>query len=159
MQIRTQDLLSDEAVGTVVKALEAHREDIEQGAPVEVQTDVMRPRILLADDYPGMLTALTRLLELDHDIVGCVADGDAALEAAVRLVPDVVVLDLNIPNGNGLETCQKITHAIPQTKVIVLTAVHDEHVRERALAMGASAFVEKQADMNHLLSAIRAACR
>jgi DNA-binding NarL/FixJ family response regulator len=124
-----------------------------------VSPDVMRPRILLADDYPGMLTALTRLLGLDHDIVGSVADGEAALEAAVRLVPDVVVLDLNIPNANGLETCQKITHAIPQTKVIVLTAVHDKDVKEKALAMGACAFVEKQADMNHLLSAIRAACR
>jgi DNA-binding NarL/FixJ family response regulator len=88
-----------------------------------------------------------------------ISDGDAALEAAVRLVPDVIVLDLNIPNANGLETCQKITLAIPQTKVIVLTAVHDKDVKEKALAMGACAFVEKQADMNHLLSAKRAACR
>lgn len=117
-----------------------------------------RPRVLLADDYPGILTALTRLLSPDHDVVGSVSDGGAVVEAALRLQPDVVVLDLNMSNVNGLESCRRITQAIPHTKVIVLTAAVDADVMQKALAMGACAFVEKQSDTNHLLSAIREAC-
>jgi DNA-binding NarL/FixJ family response regulator len=117
-----------------------------------------RPRVLLADDYPGILTALTRLLSPDHDVVGSVSDGGAVLEAALRLQPDVVVLDLNMSNVNGLESCRRITQAIPHTKVIVLTATIDADVMQKALAMGACAFVEKQSDTNQLLSAIREAC-
>src|SRR6185295_591316 len=100
-----------------------------------------RPRVLLADDYPGILTALTRLLSPDHDVVGSVSDGGLVLEAALRLQPDVVLLDLNMSNVNGLESCRLITEAIPQVKVIVLTATLDADVMQKALAMGACAFV------------------
>lgn len=128
------------------------------GTPALRYHDMKRPRVLLADDYPGILTALSRLLALDHDVVGSVSDGAAVLEAAMRLQPDVVVLDLNMSNGDGFEACRVITQTIPQTKVIVLTAAHDDDMMRKALEMGACAFVEKQADTSRLLSAIREAC-
>ena len=58
----------------------------------------IRPRVLIADDYPDIVNAVSRLLSLDCDIVGTVADGSELLEAARRLQPDVIVLDVNLPN-------------------------------------------------------------
>src|SRR5688500_18184554 len=56
----------------------------------------------------GMAKAVTRVLALDCEVVGSVADGSAVLEAAQRLQPDVIVLDVNLPNVNGLEACRQI---------------------------------------------------
>jgi DNA-binding NarL/FixJ family response regulator len=115
----------------------------------------MRPRVLLADDYPGMVTAVSRLLSLDCEVVGTVADASALMESVQRLQPDLVVLDLNLPDLSGLEACRQITQAYPQTKVIVYTAVTDPEVRQRSLAVGASAFVSKLGPVTDLLSAIK----
>ena len=77
--------------------------------------------------------AVCRVLSLDCEVVGTVADGGAVLEAAQRLQPDVIVLDLNLPNVNGLEACRQITQVNPQTKVIVFTAMNDPDLRQRCL--------------------------
>ena len=66
----------------------------------------LRPRVLLADDYPDMVKAVSRLLALDCEIVGTVADGSVLLEAGQRLQPDVIVLDVNLPNVQSLEACE-----------------------------------------------------
>jgi DNA-binding NarL/FixJ family response regulator len=116
---------------------------------------LMRPRVLLADDYPGMVTAVARLLSLDCEVVGTVADASALLESAQRLQPDLIVLDLNLPDLSGLEVCRQITQAHPQTKIIVFTAVTDPEVRQRSLAVGASAFVSKLGPVTDLLAAIK----
>ncbi len=70
-----------------------------------------------------MLKAVSRLLALDCEIVGSVADGSALLEAAKRLQPDVIVLDVNLPNVYSLEACREITRVNPTTKVIMFTAM------------------------------------
>jgi two-component system invasion response regulator UvrY len=111
-------------------------------------------RILLADDYPAMIGALTRMLTPAYDVVGQVGDGDALLEAAMRLQPDLVIVDLHMPNVGGLEACRRIRRTMPQTKVILLTAAADEAIAERALAEGASAFVVKHRLGNDLIAAI-----
>ena len=72
-----------------------------------------RPRVLLADDHPSLLTALKRLLAPDCDVVGSVTDGAAALAETTRLQPDVVVLDVFMPGLDGLEVCRAITHTNP----------------------------------------------
>ena len=104
-----------------------------------------RPRVLLADDYPDMVKAVSRLLALDCEIVGSVSDGGALLEAARRLQPDVVVLDVNLPNVRSLEACSEITRVNATTKVIVFTAMNDPAVRQAFFEAGASAFVSKMA--------------
>jgi DNA-binding NarL/FixJ family response regulator len=60
-----------------------------------------RPRVLLADDYPGIVTATKRSLALDRDVIGVVDDGEKLLDSVTRLQPDVVVVDLNLPKVNG----------------------------------------------------------
>ena len=114
---------------------------------------VRRPRVLMVDDHPEVAKAVGRLLSLDCEVVGTITDGSAALEAVHRLQPDVVVLDMNLPNIHGLEACRLIAQAHPRTKVIVFTAVTDPGTREQALAAGASAFVSKLAT-EELLAAI-----
>ena len=114
-----------------------------------------RPRVLVADDHPDLVKAVCRLLAVECDVVGTVADGSAVLAAAQRLQPDVVVVDLNLPNVNGLEACRQITQAHPEMKVIVFTAMNDPDVRQRSLEVGASAFVFKMAGNGDLLATVK----
>jgi DNA-binding NarL/FixJ family response regulator len=104
-----------------------------------------------------MVDAISRLLSLDCDVVGSVADGSALLKAAQRLQPDVIVLDLNLPKVPGLEACRRITQANPNIKVIVLTAATDPAKRQESLKAGASAFVSKLRCVDDLLPAIKRA--
>ena len=110
--------------------------------------------MLLADDYPDMVKAVSRLLSLDCEVVGTVTDGSALLEAAQRLRPDVIVLDLNLPHVHGLEACRQITQAHPEIKVIIFTAMAGPDVSQLSFGAGASAFVSKLAFANDLPSTI-----
>ena len=116
---------------------------------------IVRPRVLLADDYPAITTAIERLLSLDCDVVGVVTDGRALIEAAARLRPDVIVIDLHMPHVNGLEACRQITQVDPRVKVIVLTGLADDDIRQHALAAGACAYIVKHAITAELLSAVK----
>lgn len=120
-------------------------------------TQEPRPRVLLADDYVGLLTAWRRLLEPSYDVVGCVRDGRALLEATEALAPDVVIADLSMPELSGLEACRHITHTSPQTKVILVTAGGDQWVARAAFRAGASGFVLKHTAADDLIVAIHAA--
>jgi len=115
-----------------------------------------RPRVLLAEDHEGVAKALCRVLAMDFDVVGNVPDGSAVLEAARRLQPDMIVLDLNLPNVNGLEACRRITQVNPQAKIIVFTAMNDPGLRQQCLDVGASAFLFKGDD--DLVSTIKRLC-
>jgi DNA-binding NarL/FixJ family response regulator len=113
--------------------------------------------VLIADDYPEMVKAVSRLLALDCEVVGSVADGSALLEAAQRLRPDVILLDVNIPNIRTVEACREITRVNPEMKVIMFTAIADPHASQTFLDAGASAFVSKLASVD-LLSTIKRLC-
>ena len=117
----------------------------------------MRPRVLVADDYPDMVTAVSRLLALDCEIVGSVSDDRALMEAARRLQPDVIVLDVNLLNVHSLEACREITRVNPTTKVIMFTATNDPVMGQAFLEAGASAFVQKTR-AEDLLSTIKRLC-
>jgi CheY-like chemotaxis protein len=117
-----------------------------------------RPRVLLADDYPEMVRAVGRLLALECEVVGTVADGSALLEAAARLQPDVIVLDVNLPDVHGLDACRQITQGNPQMKVIVFSAMSDPDIKERSFEAGAVAFVPKLGSVDGLLSTIKRLC-
>src|SRR6188508_148257 len=121
---------------------------------MEVRLSV-RPRVLLADDYPDMVKAVSRLLAFDCEVVGSVADGSGLLEAAQRLQPDVIVLDMNLPDADGLKACYQITQEHPAMKVIVFTAMDEPDVRQRAFEVGACAFVNKLSSVETLLAAVK----
>ena len=116
-----------------------------------------RPRVLVADDHPEVAKAVCRLLALDYEIVGTVADGCALLEAVQRLEPDVVVLDVNLPGVHGLEACRQLTQMNPAMKVVVFSAMSEPELSDALIAAGASAFVSKLASAD-LPATIRRVC-
>ena len=83
------------------------------------------------------------MLSLECDIVGHVADGRTVLDAAQRLQPDVVVVDLNLPHVHGLEVCRQIKRHNPDARVVVFSATNEPDIRQRSIEVGASAFVCK----------------
>jgi CheY-like chemotaxis protein len=101
-----------------------------------------------------MVMALRGLLSAECDVVDTVADGDALLESVARLQPDVVVADVNLPGVSGLEACREIVRSNSKVRVILVTGLPDDTVRQRAIAAGAYAFIAK-AVAGDLLEAIR----
>jgi CheY-like chemotaxis protein len=120
-------------------------------------TQEPRPRLLLADDHAEILRAFQRLLEPFFEVVGRVTDGVSLLEEAIRVKPDVIVLDLAMPRLNGLEACARLKAANPKSKVVIVTASNDEEIRQKAFRNGASAFVLKHRAAADLSGAIQRA--
>ena len=114
----------------------------------------LRPRVLLADDFPSLLAAWRRLLTPTCDVVGEVSDGGAVLRQAGDLHPDVVVIDISMPDMTGLEVCRAIKTALPLLRVILVTADGNRQLAEAAFQAGASAFVLKQSAGEELPLAI-----
>jgi DNA-binding NarL/FixJ family response regulator len=92
-----------------------------------------------------MMKALGRLLSPACDVVGGIANDREVADAAARLQPVVIVVDLNLSDFSGLEVCRQITQNNPRVKVIVITAGTDDAIRDEALAAGASRFFRKSA--------------
>jgi len=118
-----------------------------------------RPRVLIADDHRLLRDALTRLLESECEVVGCVADGRAVLTDAARLEPDIVVLDVAMPLLNGLDAARQLRQAMPRVKVIFLTMNEDPDIAAEAFRLGASGFLLKNSAASELLQAIREVAR
>jgi DNA-binding NarL/FixJ family response regulator len=116
-----------------------------------------RPRVLLADDHPGVVKALSRLLSFDCDVVGTVSDGSAVAAAAHELQPIVAVVDVNLPNVNGLDVCREISTNSPRARVIVVSGMFDHAIAQAAFAAGASAALAKAAMGEQLVGAIKQA--
>jgi DNA-binding NarL/FixJ family response regulator len=104
-----------------------------------------RPRVLLADDHQMLLDALKELLEPDYEVVGLVSDGHALLKAARKLLPDIIVLDIAMPQLNGLDAGRRLKQSLPAVKLIFMTMHEDPYLVGEAFRAGASAFLHKQA--------------
>jgi DNA-binding NarL/FixJ family response regulator len=100
--------------------------------------------VVIADDHPDVLVALDRMLKPFCDVVAAVSTGSDAVEAVIRLHPDVLVVDLMMPDMNGLNICRRVKEAAPGTDVVIVTAFADEQIETVALREGATAFVAKQ---------------
>jgi DNA-binding NarL/FixJ family response regulator len=115
-------------------------------------------RILLADDHEIVRRGLRALLEKHEgwEVCGEASDGREALELAQRLKPDVVILDIGMPNLNGLITTRQMLQRDPSFKIIVLTITDSDQVIREALNAGARGFVLKSDAARDLVSAIEA---
>jgi len=91
--------------------------------------DTARLRVLIADDHALMATALERVVSLDSDVVGRLTDGSSLLAETKRLQPDILLLDLHLPNINSLSACEEIRRIIPCTRVIILTGGLNPNLR------------------------------
>ena len=118
-----------------------------------------RPQVLLADDHTLFLDAVEKLLEDNCDVVGRAADGERLLVEALRLKPDVVVLDMAMPLLNGLEAARQLKQMAPETRIVFLTMNEDPDIAAEAFRAGASAYVLKRSAASELLAAIRDVAR
>ena len=114
-------------------------------------------RVMLVDDHPIMRRGLAEVLEDagGFEIVGQAADGTEALSKAQQSHPDVIVMDVMMPNKDGVEACRDILDALPDTKVVMLTAASEEDAAIEAIAAGATGFVQKFSGSEELVDALR----
>jgi DNA-binding NarL/FixJ family response regulator len=115
-------------------------------------------RVLLADSQTVVRQGLRRILATDEaiEIVGETGDGRSAVEMAERLQPDVVVMDVALPELNGIEATHWIVERTKRTKVLILTTVADDMAVRRGLKAGASGYLLKAAEDLDLLKAVKA---
>ena len=112
-------------------------------------------RVILADDHTLMLDALRKLLEPEFEVVGIVTDGRSMVSAAATLKPDVIILDISMPQLNGLDAAEQIKHKQPYIKLVFLTMNLGADVAAEAFRRGASGYVLKQSAAEELVVAIR----
>ena len=118
-------------------------------------TNVKRARILVAEDHKLMRNRVVRLLKSEFEVVGAVDSGQALLEAAARLKPDVCVLDISMPVVSGIEAAAQLKLGDSPTKVIFLTIHNDSDFVGAAFKSGAEGYVFKTRMAADLLIAVR----
>ena len=118
-------------------------------------------RVLVADDHPVFRKGLSALLASlpEAEVVGEAADGEQAVALAAALAPDVIVMDLHMPNVNGVEATRSIVSANPNTGVLVLTMFEDDDSVFAAMRAGARGYLVKGSDTEDVVAAITAVGR
>ena len=113
------------------------------------------PRLLIADDHKLVADACKSLLEPEFQVVGVVTDGRTLITAATTLNPDVIILDIGMPQLNGLDAGEQIKHKLPSVKLVFLTMNMAADVAAEAFRRGASAYVLKHSAADELVTALR----
>jgi len=119
----------------------------------------MQPRILLADDHSFILAGIKSLLESHYDLVGQVSDGRSLVEAALRLRPDLTILDVTMPLLNGLDAARQIKKEWPKAKLLFLTMHASPVYLREAVEAGGMGYVLKSSATEELRTAIQKVLR
>lgn len=118
-------------------------------------------RVLICDDHHLVREGLARILEVEEDIevIGQAADGHIAVEMVEEGLPDVVVMDLSMPRGGGVEAIKRIRSSAPNTRVLILTGSDNESDLFSAIRAGAAGYLLKSASGDEIVAAIRVASK
>lgn len=121
----------------------------------------MSIRILIVDDHGVLRAGLRALLsaEPDLEVVGEAAAGDQGFSLAGDLQPDVVLLDISLPDLSGIEITRRLKERLPEVRVLILTFHEDESLLQEAIRAGAAGYIVKRAAESELIDAIRAVWR
>jgi two-component system, NarL family, response regulator DevR len=121
-------------------------------------TERAATRLFIIDDHELVRTGLRRVLECeaDFEVVGEAGTADEGFQAVRELRPDVVLLDIRLPDRSGIEVCRQIRDACPETRVVMLTSVGMANAVEQTILAGASSFLLKENSNADLIKAIRA---
>jgi len=113
--------------------------------------------VMIVDDHPVFRQGLRRVLESedDLDVVAEVADGIEALQLARQMIPNVMLLDINLPGMNGLQIARSLKDLLLDINIIMLTAYHDDEQVFHAIRAGASAYFPKDVSPRRLIEAVR----
>ena len=120
-------------------------------------TAAARTRVMLVDDHSIMRDLLRDALEHtgEFEVVAQAADGEEALKVVVEAAPDVIVMDVIMPVMDGIEACRRITDLLPGTRVLMLTASNEKDAIVRAIAAGATGYLQKYSGKEQLLATLR----
>ena len=113
------------------------------------------PRVLLADDNPVMLAGLRKLLEPELEVVGTVTDGQALLDAARRLRPDLVITDVAMPGIDGVEATRSLQASLPEVRVLILSIHAEPSCVSAAFEAGAWGYLTKSSAPEEIERAVR----
>ena len=114
-------------------------------------------RILIADDHEVVREGMRALIEHEPgwQVCGTATNGQEAVDTAKKLKPEVVVLDMTMPELDGLEALRQIKRALPNTEVVIFSAHHSEEVIEQLFDAGAKSYIQKSDAGRHLVAAIK----
>ena len=117
-----------------------------------------RIRVLVVDDHSIVRAGLKQVLEQsgEFEVVGQAVDGEEAVQVAARISPDVVVMDVLMPNKDGAQACREIMEFAPDTRVLMLTASTEQAAVVEAVAAGATGYLQKETSRERLLATVRA---
>ncbi|HZG59663.1 MAG TPA: response regulator transcription factor [Anoxybacillus sp.] len=117
----------------------------------------MKTRIVIIDDHQLFREGVKRILDFEEDfeVVAEGADGSEALNIVEQYRPDVVIMDINMPNINGVEATRQLVKTYPDTKVIILSIHDDENYVTHALQTGAMGYLLKEMDADELIEAVK----
>jgi DNA-binding NarL/FixJ family response regulator len=116
-----------------------------------------KPRILLGDDHALILSGARTALEPQFEVVGQATDGRELVEAAAKLLPDVIVMDISMPTVNGFEAARQLRRILPATKLVFLSQHLSPAYLRQALRIGVSGYVLKSETSDELAQAVHAA--
>lgn len=118
---------------------------------------VKKISVMIVDDHPLFRQGLRRVIEAEDDmeVIIEVGDGEEALRLAQKMIPDVIMMDVNIPTMNGLQVTRSLKTCLPNIGVIMLTAYHDDEQIFHAIKAGAGAYYPKDVTPRKLIEAIR----
>ena len=116
-----------------------------------------RIRVMVVDDHSVVRIGLKQVLEQsgEFEVVGQAADGLEAVKVAAEVMPQLIVMDVIMPDKGGVEACREIMEAAPETRVVMLTASTEEDAVVQAVAAGATGYLQKETNREVLLSALR----
>ncbi|WP_296952819.1 response regulator transcription factor [uncultured Massilia sp.] len=120
--------------------------------------DDRRPiSLVIADDHPLILAGLAAMIrdEPALTLLGQAVDGPAAVDMVLRLRPDVLLIDLNMPGGNGVDAIRRIRAALPDARIVILTTWEGDEDVHRGLLAGASAYLLKQSSLEQVVDCVR----
>ena len=118
---------------------------------------VMKVRILLADDHPNFPAMEARLLEPEFEVIGRVGNGQALIDEAMRLKPDIIITDISMPILDGIEAVNRLRQSGNASRIVFLSVHSDTDFVHRCLAVGALGYVVKSRIASELVPAIREA--
>ena len=116
-----------------------------------------RTRVMIVDDHSVLRVGLKQVLEQtgEFEVVAQAGDGEEAVRMAARVSPEVVVMDVMMPNKDGVQACREIMELAPETRVVMLTASSEEDAVVEAISAGATGYLQKESGLDRLLTTVR----